>query len=139
MKHTKLAAWFVIVGLAAPGACTRDKPAAQAPPPAGGAAAPAPEIPIDTMPKVLSSPIIYPPEARSRGEQGIVQVKALVGRDGKVTMVSVDPAQSASPVLKQAAMDAVRQWTIEPARSGGEPREVWIVVPVAFRLGGGPR
>lgn len=132
MNPRKLAAMLAIVGLAVPGGCARDKPAPPAP--AGEANAPAPELPIDTMPKVLDAAVKYPEEARARGEQGTVQVKALVGTDGKVTEVSVDAEQVASPVLVQAALEAVRQWTFEPARSGGQPCAVWIVVPVAFRL-----
>jgi protein TonB len=132
MNPRKLTALLAIAALAASGGCTRDKPAPPAR--AGEAGAPAPDLPIDTMPKVLDAAVKYPEEARARGEQGVVQVKALVGKDGKVTDVSVDPAQTASPVLVQAALEAVRQWTFEPARSGGEPIAVWIVVPVAFRL-----
>lgn len=133
MNPRRLATLLAIVALAAPGACTRDKPA---PAPAGeaNAPAPAPDLPIDTMPKVLDAAVKYPEEARARGEQGTVQVKALVGTDGKVTEVSAEAGQAASPVLVEAALAAVRQWTFEPARSGGQPRAVWIVVPVAFRL-----
>lgn len=131
MNRGTLAVLLAIVALSAIGGCTRDKPA---PASAGEAPAPAPELPIDTMPKVLDAAVKYPEEARARGEQGTVQVKALVGTDGKVTEVSAEAGQAASPVLVEAALAAVRQWTFEPARSGGQPCAVWIVVPVAFRL-----
>jgi protein TonB len=94
-----------------------------------------PEIPIDVMPKVLqAAPVAYPEEARSRGEEGIVYIKARVGTDGKVIEASVDSAQPSSPLLAEAALDAIRRYTFEPARAKGEPVAVWVVVPVRFRL-----
>ena len=92
------------------------------------------EIPIDAMPKVLNAPVNYPEESRARGDQGMVQVKALVGKDGRVVEAAVDSTQTAPAALRRAAVEAVRQWTFEPARAKGEPVEVWVVVPVNFRL-----
>ncbi len=129
-----MALLLAVVGLTAPGGCGRDKRAQQAPPAGRTFNVPAPEIPVDVMPKLLQAPIAYPEEARRQRIQGTVQVKALVGKDGKVKEVSAAPDQSASPILTQAALDAVRQWTFEPARSKGEPCEIWIAVPVAFKL-----
>lgn len=128
-----LAGW---VGLAGVAACTREKPARETagPPGAVAEAPPAPQIPVDVMPKVLTAAIDYPAEAKQRGEQGLVHVKALVGKDGRVTEVTVEPGQTVPPVLAQAAVAAVRQWTFEPGRSGGEPVAVWITVPVNFKL-----
>jgi len=132
--------WTMLVigcaGLAGLAACTRDKPAAgnAGSPEASKETPPAPEIPIDVMPKVVAAPITYPPEARERGEQGLVQVKALVGVDGRVVEAAVAPDQAVPPILANAAVEAVRGWTFEPARRGAEPVAVWIVVPVNFKL-----
>ncbi len=127
----------VAAGLAAlggPAACARRQPE-----PAPGAAdttatTPAPELPIDVMPRLVEAPIEYPPAARERGRQGLVQVRALVGADGAVSEAAVLPGQDADAELSGAAVAAVRRWTFEPARRGGEPVAVWIVVPVNFRL-----
>ena len=134
MKRNAMVVGLAAAGLLATGGCTRHKEAPPAPPATGEAAAPAPDLPIDAMPRVVDAPIAYPEAARKQGIEGVVQVKALVGADGKVSEASVDPAQDVSPLLVQAALEAVRRWTFEPARAAGQPCAVWIVVPVAFRL-----
>jgi TonB family protein len=128
-----LAALTGCLALASP-SCVKERPA-QRPGSASEAERRPPEIPIDTMPKVLkAAPVTYPEEARRRGEEGMVYVKALVGEDGKVAEAAVDPEKPASAVLAQAALEAVKQYVFEPARSKGNPVEVWIVVPVKFQL-----
>ncbi len=134
-------AWLVIGGLGLGGlagsaACTRREPA---PAPAGASATPATEEPApeqtpDVMPKLLTTPITYPAEARERGEQGIVQVQALVGVDGKVIKTVAMPNQKVAQVLIDAAVAAVREWTFEPAKIDDRPVKIWVVVPVNFRL-----
>ena len=133
--------WLVIgslglAGLAGAAACTRREPA---PVPADASATPvaeepAPDLTPDVMPKLLSAPIAYPAEARERGEEGIVQVQALVGADGRVIKTVAMPNQKAAPVLIDAAVAAVRGWTFEPAKIGDRPVKIWVAVPVNFRL-----
>ena len=118
------------------GSCGKQKE--ESPP--GGSRIPAqasetvPDVPIDEMPRLLTAPVVYPEEARARGEQGMVYIKALVGKDGRVTEAVVDPNRPAPDVLSKAAVDAVTSWTFEPAQSKGQPVAVWIVVPVNFKL-----
>ncbi len=138
-----LAGFLLFGGVAA---CSRQQPAppmasspspspSPAPAPASAEApAEAPAVPIDVMPKLLASPVAYPAEARARDEQGLVQVKALVGVDGRVSRAEAVPDSTVAPVLVEAALAAVGGWTFEPARSAGQPVAVWIVVPVNFRL-----
>jgi TonB family protein len=73
----------------------------------------------------------YPDQARSRGVQGLVYVKALVGTDGRVQDTRI--VQSV-PLLDEAASTAVRQWEFKPAMAKGKPIPVWIAIPVRFRL-----
>ena len=61
----------------------------------------------------------YPEIAQKMNLAGTVKVMAVVAPDGKVT--AVQPV-GGSPVLLQAAQDAVSQWKFAPA--GGESREV---------------
>ena len=37
-------------------------------------------------------------------------------------------------VLDNAAIKAVKDWIFEPGRRGDEPVEMWVEVPVVFRL-----
>ncbi|MGY0611701.1 energy transducer TonB [Luteimonas sp. A501] len=75
---------------------------------------------------------VYPPAAYRDRAQGTVLVSAVVGTDGRpgdVTIVS----RSGSRDLDLAAIEAVREWTFQPAISGGEPVSSTVEVPVTFR------
>jgi len=75
----------------------------------------------------------YPPIARRNGEQGTVTLRVLVARDGAPARVSVERS-SGYAHLDRSALEAVREWRFVPAREQGEPVEVWMLVPIAFRL-----
>lgn len=68
----------------------------------------------------------YSEDYRRARISGLVIVEAAVSAAGVVENVRV--LKSCAPDLDMAALEAVRQWTFEPARRGGE------VVPVLFRL-----
>lgn len=92
---------------------------------------PAPSV--DEMPVLLHIPApAYPPEARARGIEGTVGVRAKVGTDGKVADEFV--AQHADPSLEPTALAAVRQATFKPAMKDGRPVEVWVFIPIKFAL-----
>jgi TonB family protein len=55
---------------------------------------------------------VYPPMAKKINLAGTVKVFAIVATDG--TVKSVEPV-GGSPVLVQAAQDAIRQWKFVPA------------------------
>ena len=75
----------------------------------------------------------YPVEAYRRREEGTVLVGARVGADGRPAGVEV-VRRSGSRELDQAAVDAVRQWTFEPAVRGGRKVTSEVQVPVTFRI-----
>jgi TonB family protein len=54
---------------------------------------------------------IYPDEAKAAHVQGVVILEVLIGRDGRVADTRV---MRSIPVLDQAAIAAVKQWTYEP-------------------------
>ncbi len=90
------------------------------------------QVPADVMPEAITKqPPVYPEEARAKGVQGTVIVKALVGRDGRV--VDMRLAQGVEG-LDEAALSAVRKWRFSPAQYAGKPVAVWVVVPVKFSL-----
>ena len=80
-------------------------------------------------------PPAYPPIARRNGEQGTVTLRVLVARDGAPASVSVERS-SGYAHLDRSALEAVRAWRFAPAHEQGEPVEVWMLVPIAFRLEG---
>ena len=77
---------------------------------------------------------VYPEEARKAGVTGDVIVSALIGEDGAVQHVEV--LRPLEKGCTEAAVEAVKQWLYEPARSAetGKPVRVYFTVTVAFRL-----
>ncbi len=75
----------------------------------------------------------YPFTARRLGIQGTALLKVHVLVDGRVGEVVVQDS-AGHPDLDQAAADAVRRWRFDPARRGGEPVAMWVLLPVEFRL-----
>jgi protein TonB len=75
----------------------------------------------------------YPDLAREAQVEGMVVVNVLVAKDGRVQEVQLHPAIHV-PMLDQAALEAARQWTFEPALRNGKPVAVWVAVPFRFRL-----
>ena len=74
----------------------------------------------------------YPQLAVSAGISGTVQLRAIIGRDGRVRSVEV---LSGSPLLTRAAVAAVREWRYRPTLLNGDAVEVQTLVTVRFVLG----
>ncbi len=82
--------------------------------------------------KAVSKPApIYPPIAAAARAQGSVSVQVLIDEEGNV--VSAE-AVSGHPLLRQSAVDAVRQWRFTPTRLSGQPVKVTGVVVVNYVL-----
>jgi len=75
----------------------------------------------------------YPPAARRRGYEGRVVMDVLIDREGRVGNIKIFQS-SGHKVLDQAAMETVRGWLFAPARRGDEAAEMWVKVPLTFRL-----
>jgi len=106
--------------LAVVGSANRNEPAA--PLPVGGDVKPA---------QLLKSvPPLYPPMARSQHISGNVQVDALIDSSGNVAAVKLI---SGPPLLRSAALDAVKQWKYSPALLDGHPSAMHLTVTVQFR------
>jgi len=72
---------------------------------------------------------VYPQIARSSHAGGDVTVDALIDADGNVTKLK---AVSGPPILRQAAMDAIRQWKYDAARLDGRPVAIHLTLTVRF-------
>jgi hypothetical protein len=73
----------------------------------------------------------YPPMARDMGIQGIVQMTALIGLDGKVLYLHPD---SGPRELIPASVGAVRQWEYRPTMLNGKPCYVITRIDVNYTL-----
>ena len=74
----------------------------------------------------------YTDAARRRGVEGQVLVEIVVQRDGTVGDVRV--LRRLGDGLDERAIEAVRQWTFEPARRHGVPVDVIVEVSLQFTL-----
>ncbi len=75
----------------------------------------------------------YPDLAWQAQVEGLVVVHVLVGKDGRVVDVQLHP-KTHVPMLDQAALEAARRWSFEPALVNGHPVSVWVAVPFRFKL-----
>jgi len=74
----------------------------------------------------------YPPIAQASHTQGTVVLQAVISKNGTIEDLRV---LSGSPMLTQAARDAVSQWRYRPYLLNGEPVAVETTINVVFRLG----
>ena len=79
---------------------------------------------------------LYPPVAKAAKMQGPVYVEAIIARDGQVRDATV-VGGAPFPVLREAALAAVRQWSYEPTVLNGQPVEVQLSIQINFTLNDG--
>jgi TonB family protein len=80
---------------------------------------------------IFSTRPVYPPLAKQSNVEGDVIVAAEIDATGKV----VGAKATAGPMyLRQAALDAIRNWKYEPATLNGKPTSTQISVKIQFRL-----
>ncbi len=77
----------------------------------------------------------YPDFARKAGVQGTVILEVEVYRDGSVRNIVVKKSIQAGPGgLDEAAITAVRAVRFQPGKSGGNPVDTKVILPVEFKL-----
>ncbi|MCP3964325.1 MAG: energy transducer TonB [bacterium] len=81
---------------------------------------------------IEATPATYPREARQEEVEGVVLVKTIIEKDGKVSDVRV--LEGLPHGLSEAAVEAIKQWRFEPALMDGEPIAVYYDLTVNFRL-----
>jgi protein TonB len=84
---------------------------------------------------MLIAPIrpVYPAIAKAAHVEGSVIVEAIISRTGTIETLRV---VSGPPMLREAALDAIRAARYQPYRLNGEPTEVQTRITVNFRMGG---
>jgi len=74
----------------------------------------------------------YPTIAKTAGIQGVVEIAALISKEGAIENLHV---LKGHPMLVSAAINAVRQWRYRPYILNGDPIEVDTLITVNFTLG----
>ena len=101
---------------------------------AAPAAAPKPISPPHFDAAYLHNPAPqYPLESRRLREQGSVLLRVEVSGEGSTLQVLIEHT-SGWPLLDRAAISAVKRWRFVPARSGNDPVDAWVLVPIEFDL-----
>ena len=77
----------------------------------------------------------YPADALLAGIEGVVNLRVLIDKTGRVTQVQLERS-SGTPSLDQSAIRGVRQWRFSPARRGGFAVSYEVIVPVRFSIRG---
>ncbi len=76
--------------------------------------------------------IIYPAEAKQKGIQGTVFLRAVISKEGTILSLQVLSAPDKS--LADAALEGVKQWTYQSTLLNGNPVEVVTRIDVNFTL-----
>jgi protein TonB len=96
-----------------------------------------PDTPVRVGGDVQSANLIkrvvpaYPQPARQVRVSGTVRLLGVIAKDGTIQRLQV---LSGHPLLRQAAIDAVRQWVYRPTFLNGQPVEVEAPIDVIFTL-----
>ena len=77
----------------------------------------------------------YPALSRRFGEQGTVLLRVYVTVAGDVEQIELKSSCGFAR-LDEAARRAVAHWKFVPAKSGSEPVNAWVIVPIRFSLRG---
>jgi TonB family protein len=82
----------------------------------------------------IASNTKYPEEAKAKNITGRVIVKFAVGKDGSVSMISVE--RGVDPLLDTEAIRVIGSLPRfeKPAINRGTPVSVWYMVPITFSL-----
>ena len=76
----------------------------------------------------------YPEMARRAQIEGVVWVKALVDKKGKVRDVIILKESGANAGFEESAIDAAMKTEWKPAISNGQPVAVWVSYKIVFTL-----
>jgi TonB family protein len=95
---------------------------------------PAAPIPVggDVKPAKLIKSVqpVYPQMARTQHVSGNVQIDALIDADGNVSAMKV---LSGPALLRDAALQSLKQWKYQPAELDGKPTSMHLTVVLQFR------
>jgi protein TonB len=88
----------------------------------------------NALPEYGRNPQIpYPKGARQKGYEGTVMLEVLVNQNGTVDDLKI-LTSSGYAILDRSAVNGVKTWFFKPAKKGKDPVEMWVQVPVQFKL-----
>jgi protein TonB len=76
---------------------------------------------------------VYPFMAREQGWQGTSLLRVLVLKNGSVGKTEI-VTSSGFTILDQAALRGISGWKFAPGKKDGQPIDMWVQIPISFRL-----
>ncbi|MCP3899733.1 MAG: energy transducer TonB [Desulfobacteraceae bacterium] len=87
-----------------------------------------------TEPFYKKKPLLkYPLKAKRRGYEGTVELMVQVSKEGIVSNLWIFKSSNYKSLDNQA-VKIVKNWIFEPGKKNGRPEEMWVKIPVKFRL-----
>ena len=83
--------------------------------------------------RAIQNNLVYPAQARRENIEGRVLVWVKIDKTGKVVIARIMKSLG-SEACDDASMEAIAKVKWEPAIHDGKPVDVWVCVPVEFRL-----
>lgn len=90
-----------------------------------------PPMPVGGV-KSIQNNLVYPESAKEAGIEGRVTIYTKISKEGHVVQTKV--VQSVNPDCDKAAVEAIKSVQWKPAMQRDKPVDVWIAIPVDFRL-----
>ena len=98
-----------------------------------------PFLPIEDQPKIiggyaeLRKYLKYPEIAKKAGIEGLVLIRALIGKDGIPEDIQVTKGLG-NVGCNEAAIEAVKHVKFTPAKQRNKPVKFWFSIPIRFQL-----
>jgi len=74
---------------------------------------------------------VYPPLARQTHREGRVELRAIIGTDGRIRSLQI---VAGDPLFEQSAVEAVQQWRYKPTILNGQPVEIDTSIMVIYSM-----
>jgi len=74
---------------------------------------------------------IYPPLAKQTHREGRVELRAIIGTDGRIRSLQI---VAGDPLFEQSAVEAVQQWRYKPTILNGQPVEIDTSIMVIYSM-----
>lgn len=92
-------------------------------------------VAVEEMPvQVLEETPVYPEMAERAGIEGVVYVRALVDKGGRVRDAIIEKASGTNAGFEESALEAAMKNRYKPAIQNGRPVAVWVSYRVVFEL-----
>ncbi len=98
-----------------------------------------PFLPLEDQPRIIGGyaaireHLKYPPIAKKAGIEGVVYIRALIGKDGMPEKIEVLRGLG-NVGCNEAAAEAVRHVKFTPAKQRNKPVKFWFTIPIRFQL-----